>query len=187
MGHFGKYCRQPRKESINSILANIDCSLAESVIDLKINNRNISALLDTGASENFMDRKLATKLGLKVKKEIYGSVALADRNQKSKIEGKTKADVIFDQETYHDISFTLLDNLVAEVIIGLKLLKRHKSVTLQFIGTLKPLIFKSSYNKKLSVACSNIEYPTLFPGVSEKTKAVRIPTRRYSKDDRMFI
>ena len=104
MGHFGKYCRQPRKKSINSILANIDCSLAESVIDLKINNRNISALLDTGASENFMDRKLATKLGLKVKKEIYGSVALADRNQKSKIEGRTKADVIFDQETYHDIN-----------------------------------------------------------------------------------
>ena len=87
-GYFSKCCKKERKESVNSLLANIDYSLADSVIEVQINNQRISALLDTGASENFMDCKLSKKLGLKIEKEVSGSVALANKKQRSKIEEK---------------------------------------------------------------------------------------------------
>ena len=62
------------------------------------------------------------------------------------------------------------------------------SVTLRFNGALKPLVFGSNETtKRLSLACSNILYPTLFPGLSDKTKPVKIPTRKYSGDDKQFI
>ena len=93
LGHYNKVCRnapsvipyKPREETASSMLANIDCSLVESIIELKINNGQMQALLDTSASENFMDYKLARELGLKLKAEAYGSEALADKKQRSKI------------------------------------------------------------------------------------------------------
>lgn len=81
----------------------------------------------------------------------------------------------------------LLDIFVAEIIIGLKLLTRHQSVTLEFNGNMKPLKFKSSYNKRLSVVCSSVKYPTLFPGVTEKIKPIKIPTRKFAIDENYFI
>ena len=69
-----------------------------------------------------------------------------------KIGRKTKADVTFGNETYNDVRFTLLDKIIAEVQIGLKLLKKHKSVTPEFGGNMKPLNCKSSFHKKLLVA-----------------------------------
>ena len=97
IGHYSQCCKKPRKVALNSTLATIDNSLADSVIELKINNQIISALLYTGSSENFMDRKLAIKLGLKIEK-YRGNVALADKKQSSKIGEKVRADVVFGNE-----------------------------------------------------------------------------------------
>ena len=124
-------------------------------------------------------------MGLKIKLKPYGDVCFADRKQQTRIRGKVVADVKIGEKFIHNVQFTLLDSLVAEIIVGLDLLKKHKSVTLEFNGALKPLVFGSrNTTKRLSVACSNILYPTLFPGASDKTKPIKIPKRKYSSDDK---
>ena len=70
---------------------------------------------------------------------------------------------------------------------GLKVLSKHQSITLELGGKHKPLMFKPSVRSHLSVMCSKVEYPTLFPGITKKTKPVRMASRRYSKDERNFI
>ena len=79
IGHFSKCCKKPRKVALNSTLATVDNSLADSVKELKIKNQIIPILLDAGAIAHFMDCKLATKLGLKIEKKYRESVALADK------------------------------------------------------------------------------------------------------------
>ena len=123
------------------MLTNINSSLKESNIERDINGQTKSALLDTGASENFMGTRCAKMMGLKIKDNPYGNVSLADRKQKTRIRGKVAEDVKIGEKVNHNVQFTLLDSLVAEIIVGLVLLKKHKSVTLEFNGTLKPLVF----------------------------------------------
>ena len=105
------------------------------------------------------------------------------------MKGKTRADLILGNEQFlcRNVEFTLLDNLVKEVIIGLKVLNQHRSITLELEGKQKPLNFKPAKASHLSVVCSKVEFPTLFPGINQDTKPVRMPSRKYSKDERNFI
>ena len=97
--------------------------------------------------------------------------------------------MIFGDEKYlcRNVEFTLLDNLVKEVIFGLKVLKQHREITLKLDGKEKPLNFKPAKASHLSVMCSKVEFPTLFPGINQNTNPVRMPSRKYSKDERNFI
>ena len=85
------------------------------------------------------------------------------------------------------MEFTLLDNLVKEVIVGLKVLKKHRAITLKLDGKEKPLNFKPAKASHLSVMCSKVEFPTLFPGINQNTNPVRMPSRKYSKNERNFV
>ena len=50
--------------------------------------------------------------------------------------GKARDDLILGNEKFlcRNVEFTLLNNLVKDVIIGLKVLKQHQSITLDFEG-----------------------------------------------------
>ena len=39
----------------------------------------------------------------------------------------------------------------------------------------------------VSVACSKLPYPTLFPGVESSVKPIKLPSRKYSIEERKFI
>ena len=96
----------------------------------------MSGLLDTGASDCFMTTKLAKWLGLRINNVFDGKVALADKDLKSKVMGKARADLIRGNEKFlcRNVEPTLLNNLVKDVIIGLKVLKQHRSITVDFDG-----------------------------------------------------
>ena len=198
LNHWSKCCRKTKQMAINSILATLNkngrklCSasvLAPSIIEVEINGKQIRCLLDTGASECFMTPRLAKELNLKVDRKFKGSVALADKTQKSDVKGKVSANIKLGNEKflYKDLNFTLVSNLVKDVIIGLKVLSKHQSITLELGGKHKPLMFKPSVRSHLSVMCSKVDYPTLFPGITKETKPVKMASRRYSKDERNFI
>ena len=97
---------------------------------------HLSGLLDTGASDCFMTTKLAKRLGLRINNVFDGKVALADRDLKSNVMGKARADLVLRNEKFlcKIVEFTLLNNLEKDVIIGLKVLKLHQSITLDFEG-----------------------------------------------------
>ena len=193
--HFSNRCKNSRKSSLNTLLAASEESklcnvgfLKPSSVDITINGVKLNGLLDTGASDCFITSKLAKRLGLKINK-VNGKVKLADKDLTSEIRGKVRADLILGDEKYlcKNVEFTLLDNLVKEVIVGLKVLKKHRAITLKLDGKEKPLNFKPAKASHLSVMCSNVEFPTLFPGINQNTNPVRMPSRKYSKDERNFI
>ena len=72
-------------------------------------------------------------------------------------------------------------------IIDLKLLKQHQSITLDFEGKNRPLNFKHENESNLSVMCSNVKFPTLFPGIDKNTEPIKMPSGKYSKEERNFI
>ena len=86
-----------------------------------------------------------------------------------------------------NLNFTLVSTLVKDVIIELKVLGQHQSITLERGGKQTPLRLNSSVKSQLSATCSKVEYPTLFPGSNKETKPVRMASRKYSKEERTFI
>ena len=127
--------------------------------------------------------KLAKRLGLRINNVFDGKVALADKDLKSKVMGKARADLILGNEKFlcRNVEFTLLNNLVKDVIIGLKVLKQHQSITLDFEGKNRPLNSKHENGSNLSVMCSNVRFPTLFPGIDKNTEPIKMPSRKYLK------
>ena len=92
-------------------------------------------------------------------------MALADKELNSEVRGKTHADFILGNEQFlcKNVEFTLLDILVKELMIRLKVLNQHQSITLQLEGKEKTLNFKPAKTSHLSVVCSKVEFSTLFP------------------------
>ena len=84
---------------------------------------------------------------------------LADKELKSEVKGRTRADLILENEQFlcKNVEFTLLGNLVKEIIIGLKGLNQPRSITLELEGKQKPLNFKPAKASHLSVMCSKVE------------------------------
>ena len=114
---------------------------------------------------------------------------MADKDIKSKVMGKARADSILGNAKLlcRNVKFTLLNNLVKDVIIGLKVLKQDQSITLDFDGKNRPLDFKHENESNLSVMCSNMKFPTQFPGIDKNTEPIKMPSRKYYKEERNFI
>ena len=92
------------------------------------------------------DTKVGQRSKLKNWQKFKGTVALADKTQKSDVKGKVSANIKLGNEKflYKDLKFMLISNLVQDVIIGLKVLSKHQSITLDFGGKHKQLMFKPS-------------------------------------------
>ena len=112
-----------------------------------------------------MDSGFVKTLGLIMEYNPGAAVIMANR-KRSKIMGVVHADVQFadQKKVYRGVKFTVLQGLVAKVILGISLLKQHESITLKLNGFRPPLSLVSADRGCLSVACSKLPYPTLFLG-----------------------
>lgn len=110
------------------------------MINVTIYGIQLNGLLDRGASDCFMRTKVAKRLGLKINKVSDGKVALADKGLKSNVIRKARADLALGNEEFlcKNVKFTPLNNLVKEVIIGLKVLEQDQSITLKLKENIDP-------------------------------------------------
>ena len=116
-----------------------------------------------------------------------GKVALAERELKSIVMGKARADMVLGNEKFlcKNVEFTLLNGLVKEVIIGLTPLKQYQSITLDFEGKHRPLNFKHENESNLPVMCRNVKFPALFPGI-KKTHKLSKCLQKYFKEENII-
>ena len=77
--------------------------------------------------------------------------------------------------------------LVKEVIIGLKVLKQHQSITLDYDGKHRLLNFKHENESNLLVVCSNVKSPTLFQEIDKNKEPIKMPSTKYSNEETNFI
>ena len=91
--------------------------LSKTIIKVGINGTVCDGLIDTGATVCFIDAALANRLKLKRHRGPITSVTLADKNCKICTKGEVRVN---------------LENCITDVIIGLKTLELHESVTINF-------------------------------------------------------
>ena len=82
-----------------------------------------------------------------------------------------------------------MEDLCADVILGLDFQKQHEAVTIKFNGS-RPSI-EVSNTDTLTTVCSlakaDVDYPSLFDNLENYVKPIATKSRYYSKEDRNFI
>ena len=82
-----------------------------------------------------------------------------------------------------------MEDLCADVILGLDIQKQHEAVTIKFNGS-RPSI-EVSNTDTLTTVCSlakaDVDYPSLFDNLENNIKPTATKSRYYIKEDRKFI
>lgn len=199
VGHYAKACRssgrkqkrEPSDKSLNSILPVIaSCHFKQNKhfppglrrvrMNVSINNHPTdNVFLDSGSTDSFIQASLATKLKLKITK-LQSSVSLASTEQKVTTPGFCEAFIQYGNCEAQKTRLTVMNNLCAEMIIGLDILQRHSSVEIDLGGSLPPL-------KLCNFAQATIDPPSLFANLTNDCKPIADKSRKYSSEDREFI
>ena len=162
-----------------TVSAGTPSCLSNAVKELKINGYTMTALIDTGSSENFISKNIVDKLQIPYTKHI-GCVSMASSALKTEIHGSFTAEIELVGKHYKNKSMLVLSDLCADVIIGQSFMKEHSSITLTFGGDLPPLSI-------CALGPSSISPPTLFTNLSNDCHPIATPSRRFSQVDRQFI
>ena len=196
-GHFLKVCLKRSRSSgytvpagqvsgphVSSVvLASAPASLANALVPATLESLPVTVLIDSGASENFVAKRLASSLNLKGI-GLSSSVSMASPRFAVKTKGKTSGTMAILGRQYN-LEFNILDNLCADVIVGQEFLKRHSRVVFKMGGSEPELIISSVASPPLAAA--DLVSPRLFKYLSPDCSPVAAPSRRYSKSDMHFI
>jgi len=131
-------------------------SLGPAVLTAKLNNQTVDVLIDTGASENFIDKELADRLYLKDKGQRTKEVLLATRQKEINIESRARADIEICGGKYR-LQFGLMPELCADVILGRQVLSPYSEVTLCYGGSDPPLRIRRAAQLVLGVAAAKLK------------------------------
>ena len=114
-------------EKLFSIAA-APANLGPAVIKAKLKDQLVDVLIDTGASDNFINRRVADELQI----EGLGSaehISLPTTKAEAKIDGKAVIDIDICGKLYRQVQLRLMSDLCADVILGQKFLRRHSELT----------------------------------------------------------
>ena len=173
--------RKGNKDQLSSIhyLAASPPSLSKSTHTVIVNGKQLDGLTDTGSSGCFLDYDVVRKNNWVIDtSDTSSSISLASSSHVSKPVGECKVDLIFSNKHFHNRSFTIVKNLCADVIIGLDILGEFSSVTLELGGEKDPL-----------TVCSMHAIPpaSLFGNLDPSIQPIRVKSKRYSTEDKVFI
>nr|XP_045624310.1 uncharacterized protein LOC123774202 [Procambarus clarkii] len=153
--------------------------LNKSVLSSKSNGIPVSALIDTGSSENFIHKNIAEQSGLLVYPD-NGAVSIATVSFSSKFLGQCSVDLELQGETYHGVNLKVLPDLCADVISGHNFLQNHFVLEIAFEGYRPPL-------RICGLTAAKVPAPSLFSNLAPDCKSIAVKSRRYSEADKLFI
>ena len=169
--------------SVSSCISTLSTSAKESTreiyLPVKVNGRHeITALVDSGATHTFMTRDIVNHLDLDMVKE-NSSTRMANRST-TRTDGYVKVNLLIKGISY-EMKVTVVDSLVADMILGMDLLGQHSSVELKTGGTL-PKFTCSLF------PAMNIDPPNIFSsGLPQNMKPIVTKTRYVRPNDREFM
>ena len=183
-----KYCTYttPKLDSHNSkksVVANIAINypscLAASTIKIKLNGQEFYSLVDTGSASNLIKKELCDRLGIPIK-STHEVVSLADLSTTTPICGTCLVNIEIGNNSYSCVEFKVMNNLCADLIIGIEMLSRHSEVKINYGGTLPSLNI-------CALNAMKVEPPSLFSFLSPTCKPIATKSRFYSQSNREFI
>ncbi|KRX21394.1 Retrovirus-related Pol polyprotein from transposon 17.6 [Trichinella nelsoni] len=143
VGHFAKVCRSASKRavpvSVTSLISSFSSSTATeleiAIVEAKINETNITALIDTCSSLSFIDERLCKTLEMKPL-TADGKVLMASTSLQSRLTGCA---IELHGFRYSNSKLHVLPNACTDVIIGQDILQLHSNLTVSFCGPKAPL------------------------------------------------
>ena len=141
-GRFSKVCRSksPLDNNGTSAIATImgiTLNAAHSKVNVPVfvNGSQANALFDTGSTLSHLSKDFSKLLKLDLEASDC-CVGLAVKGCSSKGLGKCCVSVELNGQTYDNVSFTVLDDLFTDVILGQNFMNKHPMPTLH-LGTLQ--------------------------------------------------
>ena len=148
------------------------------IIDILLAGEKVKALTDTGATKSFIDMSLVQRLGLK-QYPSTDQVSLASGSYSPKVMGQCYVDITFKGQVHERFNFTILQQLVAPVILGGDFMAFYKSVTFEFDGDLPGVTLATLTPMKME--------PVKLYNISPEVTPVATKSRRFSSRDQKFI
>ncbi|KAL0859991.1 hypothetical protein ABMA27_010306 [Loxostege sticticalis] len=158
-GHFATVCRSSSKPT-NSVTTDKDfsaCVIAAS--PLCITQSYLRSLSSTTISQ---------------------TISMASLNHTSPVEGQTCQTLTIGDHNYDNVTFLIVKNICADIIIGHDVLGNHASLEFSFGGRKVPL-------HVCNVAEASVPAVPLFANVSPECKPIAIKSRKHSDEDTKFI
>jgi len=156
----------------------------------ELNDSPVQVLIDSGASENFIDLDVWARLNLPVNGE-RSSIGMASSEIAVETLGKTTADLKLLDQTYLLSNFRVLKNLCADIIVGQTFLKLHSFVIFVMNGQKKALMIAASSKlcnaAHTAVAAADLEPPHLFQCILPDCKPIAAPLWCYNSGGKYFI
>jgi hypothetical protein len=104
---------------------------------------------------------------------------MASTSLSTSITGICFVDLTIHESNYPNVRLHVMDNLCADIILGIDFQSQHQSVTLKFDGVRDPLV--------VGLATLNVEPINLFENLTPDCKPIASKSRHYSAEDRNFI
>ena len=143
-------------------------------------------LLDSGATESYIDENLAKEVGL-TPDSNKSCTAMASTQFKAEVLGMVSAKIeIFDQ-TYNCFPLGVMKNLCCNVILGQNFMKLHKEVIFQTNGDRPSIQLCNESYSVISVAAAKVDPVRPFRFLDSNIKPIATRSRKFNSDDRLFI
>lgn len=163
-------------------------SLSDAVLRAKVNGKfDGFALIDTGSTLSFVSYNFVCKAGI-VRVPCDTVITMASENHASKTLGVCEVDLVIGNTELGRCKLLVLDKLCCDVLVGHDILRKHKSLVVNFEGKL-PSISVSRYKEPvhLSMAIAKIKPAPLFSNLSPDIRPIACSSRRYSEAESAFI
>ena len=190
VGHFAKYCRSLSSASamfnpnsfprLTATSSSINSAYSKVVLErISVEGRKTEGLLDSGATDNFIDEKFVESNKFNVFPASF-NVGLASGSCSSKAVGVCYLNISVQGQEYKDVRMSVLKDLVKDVILGESFMKQHSAVIFKFGGP-KPSLVVSSLSP------IDVELPPMFTYLHNKVKPIAVKSRRFSLQDKAYI
>ena len=148
-GHFSKVCRSratsPAKTTTAALTTGVMTISAQSTVDpisktsisVELNGTPVNALLGTGASNSHVNEEVTKRLSLDIA-ESTACIGLAVKGCCSKILGTCKATVGLQQRIYKEVPFTVLKDLLTDVVLGQDFMNQLKQLISILVAQNRP-------------------------------------------------
>ena len=184
--HFSKMRRSSSlsesERSVNAMLMEIETKPVHSKVNIPvlISGIKANALLDTGSTWNYISGDLSNRLRLELK-DFDCYVGLAVKGCSSKCVGRCQINVDLNGQNYKNVPFTVLNDLLADVVLGQDLMNKHQNINIHLGGPMPTLHIGALNTVKTSALIR------FFQHLKTDCKPIATKSRRYSHADSEFI
>ena len=167
-----------------SFLAGAPGCLRQTVLPVVLNNLPMQALIDTGASDSFINETIAKESNL----NFFGEssrVSMASEVVTAPILGKTTVNLSVKGQNYADIVLCVVPGLCADVVLGQDFIRLHDELIIKLGGPRKTLLIDK--DRICSVSACDARIDRLFKTLKTECKPIATKSRKFNQDDKLFI